>query len=226
MGTKKKENASGGLGLVALQLLGAILVLISCLAIFFLVGAWLYFEWVIKKYRGVTGHDDFKLSPEDQATLRDFSLARSRIDARIHEINELRRTLPLRSDGSFDSRNKEGKALNGELQVLREDLEKCHRTVEELSDLQDRDFKKWATIKSGLLSSRISIMALPVISLIFLVWTPVPIVELASFIKSQTGLPSIGNIDAFYGILAGTAGVATVIFLLLWAIGRALTLRS
>jgi len=222
---RKKEDSSGGLIVIALQLLGVILVLASFLAIFALVGAWLYFEWAIKGYQGVESRDDFKLTPEDQKRLRDFTLAKTRIKSRLGEISELRHTLPLKADGSFDNRNKEGRNLNSELQTLRAELEQCDRIIDKLSGQEQSDFSRWATIRSGLYSSRAAMLAAPVIAVILFVKTPASIVELSAFIERQTGLPSVTSLQALYGIVAATTGAAMLMFLLSWGIGRWIALR-
>ena len=226
MARRKKPDSSGVLVTMVVQLLGAILLSISFLAILLIVGAWLYFKLEIKKYQGVIGRDDFKLLPDDQQTLNDFTQAKDRIEVRIAEINKLRRTLPLRANGSFDSRNREGKNLNSELQALRSELEQCDRTIDQLTAQEEGDFRRWITIKSGLFSSRIAMFSIPVIGLILTIQTPIFIVNLSSFIERQTGLPRIQMLEAFYGIFAATSGVASITFLVVWSIRRMISLRA
>jgi hypothetical protein len=223
---KKKTDSSGGAGVLALQLLGAILILSSFLAIIALVVAWLYFEGAIKKYAGVKGRNNFKLLPSDLKILLDYTQAKERIENRIDEINKLRKSLPLRADGSFDSRNKEGKNLNLELQTLRGELEQCDRIIDDLTSQEETHFKRWVTVKSGLFSSRAAMLSFPAVALILYIKTPPMVLSLSSFIELQTGLTAVANVDAFYGIFAATAGVVTLGFLLLWAVGRSLTLKS
>lgn len=226
MARKKKTDSSEGLAYLALKLLGAFLVLSSFLAILALVVAWLYFEWAIKKYAGVQGRDDFKLPPADLKTLLDYTQAKERIENRIDEINRLRKSLPLRTDGSFDNRNREGKNLNLELQTLRGELEQCDRIIDDLTSQEETHFKRWVTIKSGLFSSRAAMLSFPVVALLFYIMMPPMVVSLSSFIERQTGLTAVASVDAFYGIFAATAGVVTLVFLLLWGIGRSLALKS
>lgn len=226
MVAKKKENPYGGLVMMVIQLIGVIIVLTTLLTIFALVGAWLYFEHAIKRYRGVQGRKDFVLTPEDQQTLRDFTQAKNRIELRLAEINNLRRSLPLKTDGSFDSRNKEGRSLNSELQTLRAELEQCDQTIDHLSGMEESDYRRWVTIRSGLYSSRGTMAAFPVIALILYAMTPTSVIQLSTIIENTTGLPPAGSINGIYGILSTTAGVASVLFLLTWGIGRWIALQS
>lgn len=223
---KKKDNPYGGLVMIAMQLIGIIIVLMTALSIFALVGAWLYFEQAIKKYQGVRGRKDFRLTPADQQTLRDFTQAKIRIDTRLAEINKLRRSLPLKTDGNFDSRNKEGRSLNNELEVLRAELEQCDQTIDRLSDLEENDYIRWATIKSGLYSSRASMAAFPCIALILFATTPAAVVNLSTAIEKSAGLPPAEGMGGIYGILSTTAGVATIIFLVTWGIGRWIVIKQ
>lgn len=225
MPRKKKTDSSGGLAVLALQLLGAILILSSFLAILVLVVAWLYFEWAIKKYHGVKGRDDFKLPPGDLKTLQDYTQAKERIENRIAEIANLRKSLPLRA-GSFDNRNREGKSLNLELQTLRADLEQCDQVINDLTLQEEVHFKRWVTVKSGLFTSRVAMLSFPAIALLLYIKTPTMVLSLSSFIEQQTGLAAISGIDGFYGILVATAGVVTLASLALWGVSRSLALRS
>lgn len=225
MVAKKKENPYGGFVMMALSLVGVIIVLMTVLAIFALVGAWLYFGQAIKKYQGVRGRKDFRLTPADQQTLRDFTQAKIRIESRLAEINKLRRNLPLKTDGSFDSRNKEGRSLNSELQTLRAELEQCDQTIDHLSDLEESDYRRWVTIKSGLYSSRVSMAAFPCIALIIFAMAPTAVVNLSTVIEKSTGLPQAEGINGIYGILSTTAGVASILFLLTWGIWRSIALK-
>lgn len=226
MVAKKKDNPYGGLLMMALQLIGVIIVLMTFLAIFALVGAWLYFEQAIKKYHGVQCRNDFRLSLADQQTLRDFTQAKIRIETRLAEINKLRRSLPLKTNGSFDSRNKEGRSLNSELQVLRAELEQCDQTIDHLSNLEESDYRRWATIRSGLYSSRASMAAFPCIALILFVMPPTAVINLSTVIEKSTGLPPAGSIDGIYGILSATAGIASIMFLLTWGAWRWIVLTQ
>lgn len=226
MPRKKKTDSSGGLGILALQLLGAILILSSFLAILVLVVAWLYFEWEIKKYHGVKGRNDFKLPPSDLKTLDDYTRSKERIENRIAEIADLRKSLPLRADGSFDNRNREGQNLNLELQTLRADLEQCDRVIDDLTAQEDMHFKRWVTVKSGLFSSRAAILSFPAVAILLYIKTPAMILKLSGLIEQQTGLTTISGINGFYGIFVTTAGVVTLAFLALWGVSRSLALRS
>lgn len=226
MPRKKKTDSSGGLGVLALQLLGAILILSSFLAILVLVVAWLYFEWAINKYHGVKGRDDFKLPPSDVKTLDDYTQAKERIENRIAEIAKLRKSLPLRANGSFDNRNREGKNLNLELKALRADLEQCDRIIDDLTAQEEVHFKRWVTIKSGLFSSRAAMLSFPAVASLLYIKTPAMVLSLSSFIEQQTGMTAISGFDALYGIFVATAGVAALEFIALWGILRSLALRS
>lgn len=223
---KKKKDPSGGFVIIALQLLGAIILLVTFLAILALVGAWLYFEKTILKYQGVQGFEDFKLTHEDKKTLQNFTQAKTRIDFRLAEIYELRRNLPLKKDGGFDNRNTEGRELNSELQTLRRELEQCDITIDRLSSLQEDEYRRWVTIRSGLYSSRAAMIALPIIAMFFFAKTPSAVINLSAFIERTTGLPPVGNIHEFYGIFTTTAGVVSIMFLLTWGIGRWIALQS
>lgn len=223
---KKKADSSGGTVVLALKLLGAILILSSFLAILVLVVAWLYFEWAIKKYHGVKTRDDFKLPPSDLKTLQDYTQAKERIENRIAEIVMLRKSLPLRADGSFDNRNREGKSLNLELQKLRADLEQCDRVIDDLTSQEAVHFKRWVTVKSGLFSSRVAMLSFPTVALLLYIKTPTMVLSLSSFIEQQTGLMAVSSVDGFYGIFVATTVVVTLVFIALWGANRSLTLRS
>lgn len=225
MARKKRAGSSEGTVVLALKLLAAALILSSFLAILVLVVAWLYFEWTIKKYHGVKGRDDFKLPPGDLKTLQDYTQAKERIENRIAEIGSLRKSLPLRTDGSFDNRNREGKNLNFELQTLRADLEQCDRVIDDLAAQEEVHFKRWVTVKSGLFSSRVAMISFPVVALLLYIKTPTMVMSLSNFIEQQTGLVEIAGIDGFYGIFSATAGAVTLIFLALWIVSRSLGLR-
>ena len=226
MPRKKKTGSSGGACVWPRQLLGATLILSSFLAILILVVAWLYFEWAIKKYHGVKGRDDFKLPPKDLKTLQDYTEAKERIENRIAEIASLRSSLPLRADGSFDNRNREGKGLNLELQTLRADLEQCDRVIDDLTAQEEVHFKRWVTVKSGLFSSRAAMLSFPAIAVLLYIKTPAMVLSLSSLIERQTGLTTVSGIDGFYGIFVATAGVVTLAFLALWGASRSLALGS
>jgi hypothetical protein len=223
---KKKTDSAGGLGVLAFQLLGAILILSSFLAILVLVVAWLYFEWAIKKYHGVKGRGDFKLPASDLKILQDYTQAKERIENRIAEIAKFRKSLPLRADGSFDNRNNEGKSLNLELQTLRADLEQCDRIIDDLTQQEEVHFKRWVTVKSGLFSSRTAMLSVPAVALLLYIKTPAMVLSLSRFIEQQTGMAAIPGIDDFYGIFVATTGVVTLAFLALWGVSRSLALRS
>lgn len=226
MARKKKADSSNAAVILVLQLLGAILILSSFLAIIALVIAWIYFEGAIKKYAGVKGRNDFKLPPSDLKILLDYTQAKVRFENRIDEINRLRKSLPLRANGSFDSRNREGKNLNLELQTLRGDLEQCDRIIDDLTAQEEAHFKRWVTVKSGLFSSRAAILSFPAVALMFYIKTPPMVLNLSGFIERQTGLTAVASVDAFYGIFATTTGVVSLGFLLLWGISRSLALKS
>lgn len=226
MPKKKKESPAGGLIILAIQLLGIIILLITFLAFFALVGAWLYFEQAMRKYQGTQGRDDFKLTAEDKQTLNDYTQAKTKIASRLDEINELRRTLPLKTDGSFDSRNKEGRSLNSELQTLRADLEQCDLTIDHLSALEENEFTHWITIRSGLYSSRIAMVALPFIAITLFLRPPLFVGTLNEFIEKTSGLTAVVGIDQLYGILATTIGIDSVMFLLTWGVARWVALQA
>lgn len=226
MAKKKKTDSSSAVVIIALQLLGALLVLTAFLASLALFMVWLYFEWAIKKYAGVKGRDDFKLPPSDLKTLVDYTQAKVRIENRIAEINKLRKSLPLRSNGSFDNRNREGKNLNLELQTLRGDLEQCDRVIDDLTSQEETHFKRWVTVKSGLFSSRVAMLLFPAVAIVLYIKTLPMVSGLSKLIEEQTGLVAVASVDAFYGIFTATAWVVTVFFLLLWGIGRAWMLKS
>lgn len=222
---KKKENPIGGLAVLAISLMGIIILLLTFLAIFALVGAWLYFEQAIRKYQGAQGREDFKLTLEDQQTLHKYTQAKTQIASRLNEIYELRHSLPLKTDGSFDSRNKEGRSLNSELQTLRSELEECDRTIDHLSTIEESDYCQWVTVRSGLYASRAAMLALPLIALALFQKTPQFVTTLSGVVEKTTGLASVGGVGQFYGILSTTAGVVTVMFLLTWGVGRWVALQ-
>lgn len=222
---KKKGSPYAPLVLLFFQLLGAIVLLITFLAVFALIGAWLYFEWAIKQYTGIRGPQDIKLPPQDRRTLDEYIAAKTRIDKRLAEIDAQRRALPLRKDGSFDNRNKEGRALNTELQTLRADLEECERIIENLSGWEERTYNRWANTKSGLFASRIAMVSLPVGMLGFYLIKPEFALSLSTFMERTSGLPTIGGVDGIYGIFSATAGLSTILFFVLWGLSRAIAPR-
>lgn len=226
MVAKKKQNPRTALAVYLIGALGAILILMSFIAIISLFFVWLYLEWKIKAYAGIRGRGDFKLSPPELNELHAASAARSRITPRIEEINRLRKTLPLRADGQFDNRNREGKQLNLELQTLRADLEECDQLIEALSNHETTQFRRWATIKSGQLSSRASLLTLPVVALFLHSIRPPTVATVSTLIERQTGLDSVAGIEMFYGTLVVTAGISTTLFLLAWGTLRLLILNA
>jgi hypothetical protein len=223
---KKKTHPAPSIIGGVISLIGIFIVASAVLAIFALVGAWLYFERKIQKYRGVQGREDFKLPPGEQQVLHDFILAREKIESRIAEIAEFRRTLPLRIDGSFDSRNQQGRSLNSELQALRAQLEECELTIDHLSTLEEREYSRWATIKSGLRSSRAALAAFPSIALLLFVSEPEVVFDL-SYLIDETAkfLPKVA-IDGVYGIFSIASALSVTLFFLSWGIGRWIILQS
>ena len=218
MAKQKKSESAGGLIVLIVSFVGAIILLVSFLAIFVLIGIWIHFERAIKRYPGIRGQRDLRLSPNDEQNLQEHRGAKKRIQQRIAEIDNRKQDLLVRKDGSFDSRNKEGRALNQELEALRSDLSACNTIIAQLDSWEQSTYSDWVTKKSGLFASRAALCSLPVSVTAFYFFKPALLVSLSELIERQTGLDNPAQLENFYG--AFTLGVWSSMgfFLLLWVL--------
>lgn len=216
---KKKKNDSvvGGVVLLITSLLGAIVLLTSFLAVFVMIGAWAYFSRAMKRYPGIRGQEDIRLSSEDREKLNDCRRTKVHIQQRIAAIESRKNDLLVRKDGKFDSRNNEGRSLNAELEILRSDAAMCTEVILQLGSWERRTYREWVTNKSGLFSSRIAVFSLPVSIAAFLFVAPSSMMTLSELIESQLGLAHPGQIAGFYGAISFGAWSSIAVFLLLWA---------
>jgi len=152
--------------------------------------------------------------------LRQATLSASGQAARLNEIREMRTALPLRSDGSFDERNKQGRALNAEFRSLAHEHEQTQRIIDDLSGAAESRFREWVVVKSGLLASRAGLLALVGATVALAVRTPPVAHRISELVQQSTGLHPIFGLTAFYGVLALSSAVALLTFILCWAVAR------
>ena len=214
---KKKNETTGGFVILAANFLGAIILLASFLAAFVLIGIWFHFERAIKRYPGVFSQNDIQLSSEELQMLNECLETKERIQLRIAAIENQKHTLLVRKNGEFDSRSKEGRALNIELEVLRSDLSACNVTITRLELWEHLTYGEWVTNKSGLFASRIAVFSLPVSITTFCFFQPASVLSLSNLIEHQVGLIYPGQIEGLYGALTFGAWTSMALFLLLWA---------
>lgn len=218
MAKKKKSNPAGGAIILAISFLGAIVLLASFLAIFVLIGIRVYFARAIKRYPGVSSQEDIRLSAEEQKQLNEYRETRDQCLQRRAQIEKRKHDLLVRKDGKFDSRNKEGRALNTELETLRNELSTCNEEITRLASWERLTYREWVTNKSGLFASRIAVFSLPVSIAAFLVITPSSMLALSALIERQVGLAHPGQFEGFYGAVAFGAWSSIALFLFLWAL--------
>lgn len=216
--TKKNSDPAGGIFLLFASFLGAIILLASFLAVLVLIGVWVHFERAAKRYPGITGPEDIRLSPDDKLHLADYQRTRKRIQQRLAEIDNRKHHLLVRQDGSFDGRSKEGRALNTELETLRSDLSSCNVAIFRLESWERLTYRDWVTNKSGLFASRIAVCSLPISITAFFFYQPTLLLALSALIERQAGLHHPEQLAGFYGAISFGAWSSIILFMLLWGL--------
>lgn len=221
MARKRRKNSKEAPPVhLLIKLVGAFVLLLTFLVTSALIGAWIYFEVKVKEFAEKRSRKDFRLSTQEKEELDKLLALRDKAERRLQKIREMRNVLPLRMDGAFDGRNREGRELNAELQQLRENHEKCSVMIDDLSTREERRFRHCATIRSGLFASRCAMLLMPALLAVLCVWTPASVTGLSRFIERQTGLAPLAGVDSLYGMLVVAAWIAFAAFLILWAFGR------